>query len=163
MYETSSSKHSTEWWSQSDTVLTKIAINESQTAVSLRITRIARDKTATIEARERATVEARERIPVITSIKFPSEIPGNKSTMMGSLYFEDKDGDIKSAAFDVVSAVKFRGGYMDILRWDTGNSYKGSFAFSLWCDGEQDVTLRATITDNKGNKSNPMDFSFTCK
>jgi len=101
--------------------------------------------------------------PVITGINFPSEIPGNKSTMIGLLYFKDPDGDIKYITYDVVIATNFGGGVDNAPKLDTGNWNDGAIKVYIWCDGQQTVTLRATIFDFAGNRSNSMDFTFTCK
>ncbi|MFN2145573.1 MAG: hypothetical protein ACK2T7_09480, partial [Anaerolineales bacterium] len=101
--------------------------------------------------------------PVITGISFPKEIPGNKSTMIGLLYFKDTDGDISHVIYRVVSAIEFGGGTDTAPKLDSGTWTDGALKIYLWCEGAQDVTLEATIVDLAGNKSNPMTFSFTCK
>ncbi len=103
------------------------------------------------------------KIPVITGINFPSTIPGNKSTIIGLLYFTDPDGDIRYITYDVIRATDFGGGTDDSPNLDSGTWENGAIKIYLWCGGEQDVTLRATIFDWAGNRSNSMDFSFTCK
>ena len=101
--------------------------------------------------------------PTITAINFPAEIPGNKSTIIGLLYFTDADGDVQYVTYDVVSAVNFGGGTDNALKLDSGNWNNGALKVYLWCDGQQQVTLRATLYDYAGNRSNSMDFSFACK
>ena len=101
--------------------------------------------------------------PVITGISFPSEIPGNKSTMIGLLYFTDPDGDIQYITYDVIRATKFGGGADNAPKLNSGNWNNGAIKVYIWCDGQQDVTLQATIYDFAGNASNPWRFSFTCK
>ncbi|MFC2054591.1 hypothetical protein ACFLV7_09915 [Chloroflexota bacterium] len=142
----------TAFWSQSDVVMTQRAIENKQTQLSANITRYAK-----------ATEYAKGSPPVITSINFPSVIPGNKSTITGILYFIDKQGDMKTMDFDVLTADTFRGGQAQGLRLNSGDKYTGSYGFVLWCVGEQDVTLLATLVDEAGNITNSMDFSFTCK
>ena len=101
--------------------------------------------------------------PVITGISFPSEIPGNRSTMIGLLYFTDPDGDIQYVTYDVVSATNFAGGVDNDPKLDSGTWTNGAIKIYLWCEGQQTVTLRATLYDFAGNRSNSMDFTFTCK
>ncbi len=101
--------------------------------------------------------------PIITGISFPGNIPGNKSTMIGLLYFTDADGDIKYLTYDVIHATNFSGGVDNEPRLDSGDWTSGAIKIYIWCDGEQDVTLRATIYDWAGNRSNSMDFSFRCE
>jgi len=101
--------------------------------------------------------------PRITGISFPSEIPGNKSTIIGLLYFEDADGDINYVEYDVISATDFGGGTDNAPKLDSGSWENGAIKIYLWCEGQQTVTLQATIVDYAGNRSNAMDFTFACK
>jgi len=101
--------------------------------------------------------------PVITGINFPKEIPGNKSTMIGLLSFTDLDGDISYVQYEVVKAENFVGGYDQTLKLDSGNTRDGVIKVYIWCEGQQVVTLLATLYDFAGNRSNSMSFTFTCK
>lgn len=101
--------------------------------------------------------------PVITGINFPSEIPGNKSTMIGLMYFTDPDGDVQYVSYDVVRATNFGAGIDNAPKLNSGNWINGTIKIYIWCDGQQDVTLEATIHDFAGNASNSWRFSFTCK
>jgi hypothetical protein len=101
--------------------------------------------------------------PVITGINFPKEIPGNKSTMIGLLYFKDEDGDISHVVYTVVAATNFGGGTDDSPNLDSGTWRDGAIKIYLWCEGQQTVTLQAVIHDFEGNQSNPMNFTFICK
>jgi hypothetical protein len=137
--------------------------NAKHTKWSITFTADARYKTNTADVkRETLTAEA-PKPPVITGINFPSEIPGNKSTITGLLYFTDPDGDIHKITYDVVSATNFSGGVDNNPKLDSGNWDGGAIKIYTWCDGQQDVTLEATLYDLAGNKSNPWRFSFTCK
>ncbi len=119
----------------------------------------------TFEAQMRGLTETAQapKPPVITGISFPSKIPGNKSIMIGLLYFTDADGDIRYVTYDVISATDFGGGVDDSPNLNSGTWDNGSIKIYLWCDGEQDVILRATLHDFAGNKSNSMNFSFSCE
>jgi hypothetical protein len=102
--------------------------------------------------------------PKITSIDFPSEIPGDNTPVLGSIYFEDPDGDINSLTFEVIRATKFSGATdndpYQVL--ESGDKMKGAFKFNIKCQAQQSVTLRVTLSDEAGNNSNSMDFSFNC-
>ena len=119
----------------------------------------------TFDAQLRSLTETAQapKPPKITGINFPKEIPGNKSTMIGLLYFTDTDGDVQYITYDVVSATNFGGGTDNAPRLDSGTWTNGAIKIYLWCEGQQVVTLRATMHDYEGNRSNSMDFSFTCK
>jgi len=75
----------------------------------------------------------------------------------------DPDGDINWVTFDVVQATNFTAFEFDphesLAEGDTTN---GVFAFYIWCNLNQSVTLRTTLHDEAGNSSNSVDFSFTC-
>jgi hypothetical protein len=107
--------------------------------------------------------EAAPKPPVITGVNFPKEIPGNKSTIIGLLYFKDPDGDVSHVDYRVITAENFVGGRDERPNLDSGTWKDGALKIYLWCEGEQYVTLEATIVDFQFNKSNPMTFSFTCK
>jgi hypothetical protein len=107
--------------------------------------------------------EAAPKPPVITGINFPSEIPGNKSTIIGLLYFQDPDGDVSHIVYTVVRATDFGGGVDNDPNLDSGSWTDGAIKMYIWCEGEQTVTLEAQLFDEAGNSSNPMRFTFTCK
>ena len=120
-------------------------------------------KTYDAQLKAQSQTAAAPKPPTITGINFPKEIPGNKSTMIGLLYFTDSDGDPQYVTYDVVSAVNFGGGTDNALKLDSGTWENGAIKIYLWCDGQQTVTLRATMYDYAGNRSNSMNFTFTCK
>lgn len=102
--------------------------------------------------------------PVIITIEFLSSILGDGKTNYGNLYFRDADGDVNRLTLDVVSATNFGGADYDPRSYlIAGDYYSGVFQLYIWCEGSQDVTLRATLYDEAGLKSNSMNFSFTCE
>ena len=102
--------------------------------------------------------------PVITQIDFLSKIIGDGKTNYGNLYFRDPDGDINRLTLEVVRAVNFGGADYDPNPYlIAGDYYEGVYQLSIWCEGEQDVTLRATLYDRAGLRSNPMEFYFSCE
>lgn len=118
---------------------------------------------ATYEAILSATVPPPS-APVIITIEFLSSIIGDGKTNYGNLYFRDADGDVNRITLDVVSATNFGGADYDPRSYlIAGDYYSGVFQLYIWCEGSQDVTLRATLYDEAGLKSNSMNFSFTCE
>jgi hypothetical protein len=102
--------------------------------------------------------------PVIERIEFLSVIIGDGQTNYGSLYFHDTDGDVNRLTLVVVSATNFGGADYDPNTYlIAGDYYAGVYQLYIWCEGSQDVTLRATLYDLTGLKSNSVDFSFTCE
>lgn len=101
--------------------------------------------------------------PSILKVDFPTHIPGNKETYLGKLYFQDADGDVNRITLDVVKAVNFEGADYDPGAYLISGDYtNGVYQIYIWCDGVQDVTLRARLYDQTGLSSNSVDFSFSC-
>lgn len=123
----------------------------------------ATDQAATYQAILSATVPPPS-APVIERIEFLSTIIGDGETNYGNLYFHDADGDVNRLTLDVVSATNFGGADYDPRPYLIAGDYEaGVFQLYIWCEGSQNVTLRATLYDTTGLKSNSMDFSFTCE
>lgn len=102
--------------------------------------------------------------PSITSIDFPGQIPADGSSVRGTVGFRDPDGDINWVTFDVVQATNFTPfEYNPVESLVEGDTTDGVFAFRIWCNIDQSVTLRTTLYDEAGNSSGPVDFSFSCK
>jgi len=102
--------------------------------------------------------------PVIQKIEFPSRILGNKETHHGKLFFQDADGDVNRLTLEVIKAINFGGADYDPNPYLISGDYTlGVFQLYVWCEGAQDVTLRATLYDQSGLRSNSVEFSFTCE
>lgn len=102
--------------------------------------------------------------PVIVTIEFLSTIIGDGQPNYGNLYFHDQNGDVNRLTLDVVSAANFGGAdYNPSPYLIAGDPFSGVYQLYIWCEGSQDVTLRATLYDEAGFKSNSMNFSFTCE
>ncbi len=102
--------------------------------------------------------------PIILDIEFPATIPGDGTTSNGELSFADDNGDINRLTIEVIRATEFGGADYDPTGYIIdGNNYGGTIKLFIWCKGSQTVTLRATLYDWAGLKSNSMDFSFTCQ
>lgn len=123
----------------------------------------ATNQQATYEAIMSATVPPPSP-PVIVTIEFLSTILGDGQTNYGNLYFHDQNGDVNRLTLDVVSATNFGGADYDPSDYlIAGDPYSGVFQLYIWCEGQQDVTLQATLYDMAGLKSNSVNFSFTCE
>jgi len=97
--------------------------------------------------------------PTITSIDFPSQIPADGQQYWGQLYFQDPEGDIESADFEIVQ------GGLDSFTKHPGvqGQTSGSFPFYMSCTTPQQVTYQVTLIDEAGHRSDPYSFSFTCQ
>lgn len=137
--------------------------NESNTLYADINNANATNQQATYEAIMSATIPPPSP-PVIVKIEFLSTIIGDGETNYGNLYFHDQNGDVNRLTLDVVSATNFGGAdYDPSLYLIAGDYYSGVYQLYIWCEGSQDVTLRATLYDMTGLKSNSVDFSFTCE
>jgi len=102
--------------------------------------------------------------PTIISIDFPGQIPADGTSIRGTVRFRDPNGDINWVTFDVVRATDFTSfEYNPLDSVVEGDATDGVFAFHIWCNIDQTVTLRTTLHDEAGNSSAPVDFSFSCK
>jgi hypothetical protein len=121
------------------------------------------DQAATYQAVLSATIPPPS-APVIENIEFLSTIIGDGETNYGNLYFHDFNGDVNRITIDVVSAENFGNADYDPTPYLTaGDYYAGVYQLYIWCEGSQDVTLRTTLYDQAGLKSNSVNFSFTCE
>lgn len=137
--------------------------NESNTLYADINNANATNQQATYEAIMSATIPPPSP-PVIVTIEFLSTIIGDGETNYGNLYFHDQNGDVNRLTLDVVSATNFGSAdYDPSLYLIAGDPYSGVYQLYIWCEGQQDVTLRATLYDEAGLKSNSMNFSFTCE
>ena len=74
------------------------------------------------------------------------------------------NGDVNRLTLDVVSAENFGGADYDPSPYlIAGDPYSGVYQLYIWCEGSQDVTLRATLYDMNGLKSNSVNFLFECE
>jgi hypothetical protein len=155
-------------WAQTYTEEARAYNGQTATSIqatdnSMRETNQAEYKTFDAKMAGLTQTELAPKPPRITKIDFPGEIPGNRSTIIGLLYFKDDDGDISHVVYRVITATEFSGGTDTKPQLNSGTWTDGSLKIYVFCEGEQYVTLEATIVDYAGNKSNPLTFSFTCK
>ena len=137
--------------------------NESNTLYADINNANATNQQATYEAIMSATIPPPSP-PVIVTIEFLSTIIGDGETNYGNLYFHDQNGDVNRLTLDVVSATNFGNADYDPSYYlIDGDRYSGVYQLYIWCEGQQDVTLRATLYDEAGLKSNSVNFSFTCE
>ena len=95
--------------------------------------------------------------PAIVAIEFPEEIAADGEEVIGYVRFRDPDGDVVEARFEVVEATLFAP-----FRFDPGvrGVREGRFPFAIFVNLPQEVTLRVTLVDARGNESEPREFRF---
>jgi len=96
--------------------------------------------------------------PEIVFIDFPKQIKADCTKVSGFVGFKDPDGDLARAEFTVVQAKDFQPFTVD-LKYLKGTR-EGVFEFTLSTTTAQQVTLRVTLVDEAGNRSQPKEFSF---
>lgn len=137
--------------------------NESNTLYADINNANATNQQATYEAIMSATIPPPSP-PVIVTVEFLSTIIGDGVTNYGNLYFHDQNGDVNRLTLDVVTATNFGSADYDPRDYlIAGDPFSGVYQLYIWCEGSQDVTLRATLYDEAGLKSNSVIFSFTCE
>jgi hypothetical protein len=103
------------------------------------------------------TVGCSVNAPRVTGIEFPSVILADGGKITSYVSFFDPNGDITSVRFDVVNAVRFTPFSFDP---NVSGKTSGSFSFRIWATMKQTVTLKVTLIDRQGNKSEPYYFGF---
>jgi hypothetical protein len=102
--------------------------------------------------------------PFIISIDFPTEIPGDRTDVPGTIKFSDPDKDVILVDVQVVYASQ----KFDPASWDPTGDIEyytdyGLISYKTWCSSNQIVILEFTLKDAAGNVSNPVDITFTCQ
>jgi len=95
--------------------------------------------------------------PRVTGVEFPGAIRADGEKTTGYVSFFDPNGDITSVRFDVVNAARFTPFSFEP---NVSGKTSGSFSFRIWSTTKQAVTLKITLYDRQGNKSEPYYFSF---
>ena len=163
---------STAFWKIHGPGLTQTAIPYHQTSTAL--SKYIKDfhKTSTYIARKELDYSKSLKLlasikpPVINGFDFISLIKANGEPHRGVLYFSDPDGDVSILNIEVVSHTGpvFTGLNKNIRdRLVSGNWYDGAIWFGFHCYEHQDVTVRMTLIDSKGNESNRVNLSFSCR
>ncbi len=99
--------------------------------------------------------------PVVSCATFPDTI-GVDQVQHGLVWFEDPDGDMAQARFEVL------GGDPGAVEIQPGTSFDpgvhgqtdGAFRFTITSSAAQTVTLRLTLVDEAGLESDPYEFTF---
>lgn len=99
--------------------------------------------------------------PSISRVTFPSSVGVNED-QNGLIRFEDAEGDIVEARFEVIegdaSTIEIDPG----LSFDpnVGGETDGAFRFTVRVTQPQTVTLRLILVDTEGLESEPYEFTF---
>jgi hypothetical protein len=95
--------------------------------------------------------------PEITFVEFPDQIPADGEEVLGTVGFQDPDGDIVEVRFEVVEALLF-----EPFRFDpqVRGQREGEFDFVVFSSIPQQVALRVILVDQAGNESLPVEFTF---
>ena len=107
---------------------------------------------------EEAAKIASKAEPEIVSIDFPETIAANGKNVQGYVYYKDNQGDIVKIRFDVVQAsqfipFRFEPDYIE-------GRTSGGIGFNIQCKRRQLVTLKVTLIDRQGNRSNSLTLTF---
>jgi len=94
----------------------------------------------------------------ITSVTFPRQIDADGEAVGGTIGFKAATGNVVYANFQVVEAGFFIPFGFDPEIRETPS---GEFEFYIATLIPQQVTLRVTLSDDTGQTSEPVEFSFT--
>jgi len=100
-------------------------------------------------------------LPAITDVVFPPAITVNWA-QKGLVKFEDPDGDIVQAQFEILEGDPATIVIEPDMSFDpeVSGRTEGAFRFSVQATQAQRVRLRLTLTDSKGLVSEPHEFTF---
>ncbi len=99
--------------------------------------------------------------PEIVTVNFPTLIGASGRDVAGTVQFKAGHDPIAEARFDVVAAESFDP--FTIQPRGVAGQKEGSFSFAVHSSIPQQVTLKATLIDSAGRRSNPMSFSFEAR
>jgi hypothetical protein len=99
--------------------------------------------------------------PEIVAVNFPPSIGATGRDVAGTVQFKAGNDPIAQAQFDVVAAESFDP--FTIQTRGVAAQKEGSLSFAIHSSIPQQVTLKATLIDAKGRRSNPMSFSFEAR
>lgn len=104
--------------------------------------------------------------PTIESVKLRYETSAGSLAVLQDITFHDPQGDAYKVHYTIISAtaadLQVADGMIDI----SGEQQKlGTMITGRWNCGESkyDVTLRVTVLDRKGNESNAVEYTISCK
>ncbi len=104
--------------------------------------------------------------PVLQSVKLRNDTSSGSLVIYQDITFSDPDGDAYKMDFELVrattSGVRVADGTIDT---PSQVQKRGATLTGTWtCGGEQyDVTLRVTILDRAGNRSNAIEYTMECR
>jgi len=104
--------------------------------------------------------------PVIESVNLRSETSAGSLTVLQDISFHDPQGDAYKVHYEIVSAtvtdLQVDDGMIDIpaQQQKTGVMITGRWNCG---GGKYDVTLRVTVLDRNGNRSNVIEYTLNCK
>lgn len=111
-------------------------------------------------------------VPVITSLSFPSTVPGNGTSVSGTMTFSDGNAGVRYATLTSVSCPTGFTCPQGTSDLSTSNPnittvYSGNIGFSMSCNNQAGYEgffrYNWTLKDTQGNISAPWEFAFTCK
>jgi len=109
-----------------------------------------------------AVATSQENSPQISDIDFPSTIQADGKSVTGLIFFEDPDGDVVKVKFELVegdrSSLQLSPG------WEFDPQVKGQtegvIEFQVAATAGGHFKLQATLEDEAGNTSAPLEFGF---
>ncbi|MBI1729907.1 hypothetical protein HYR53_04740 [Candidatus Acetothermia bacterium] len=97
--------------------------------------------------------------PTVIDVKVPDANSADGSTQLGTVRFQDPDGDLKEASFHVVDG-KYDPFNVDLT--SVKGQQEGTFTFNYSCVISEEITLKLQLTDAEENLSAPVAVTIHC-
>ncbi len=114
---------------------------------------------------DKSSLGVNEGVPIVHSVKLRRDTSSGELIIYQDIFFSDKEGDVTHVDYIIVTAdAEGLGTAGGDIRIPSDKQKSGAIAFGTWhCKNRvYSVTLRVTLTDSAGHKSQPYEYTMVC-